>query len=204
VPAAERREQLLKAAREIILRDGVGALNMSALADAVGVTKPIVYKHFQNSEDVIIHILKRYAQGSIDTAAAHVRGAKTIYEFMDGIVESLFEHIKAEGAVARSITNGFSSSERVDAWFLAMQDRFLRVFRHLLQQQGVTEAQSLVGAYALMEMINSTVLEFATKSDHHEKETLKMMVRGALRVLVRGRGAMPKVPRHLLVETATE
>jgi AcrR family transcriptional regulator len=190
--------QLLMTAREIIERDGVGALTMSALADAVGVTKPIVYKHFRNSEDVIIEILEQYARGSIQVSRDRVKGAKTIYEFMDRIVESLFDYIRSEGAIVRSITNGFSSSERIDACFLGMQNRSHQVYRHLLEQQGLTEKKAALAAYALMEMISSTIHEFAPKSDAEDTETLKEMVRGALRVLLRGKGKAPHVPEHLL------
>jgi len=198
IPAAERREQLLDTARTIILKDGAGALTMSALADAVGVTKPIVYKHFGNSEEVVVEILRRYSQASIDYTSVRVSGARTIFDFMDKMIDALFDFIKNEGSLVRSITNGFSSSVKVDAYFLEMQRRSLRVYKHLLTQQGVPEKQASLAAYALIEMINSTITEFADQVDETDRQTLKQIVRGALRVLVRGKNVKPVVPIRII------
>jgi len=117
---------------------------------------------------------------------------------MDRIIDSLFDFIKEEGAVVRSITNGFSSSQNVDACFQDMQGRALRVYRHLLLEQGVPERKATLAAYALMEMINSTITEFAHKSNEEDREMLKEMVRGALRVLIHGKSIKPHVPAHIL------
>lgn len=198
IPAAERREQLLDTARTIILKDGAGALTMSALADAVGVTKPIVYKHFGNSEEVVVEILRRYSQDSIDYTSVRVSGARTIFDFMDKMIDALFDFIKNEGSLVRSITNGFSSSVKVDAYFLEMQRRSLRVYKHLLTQQGVPEKQASLAAYALIEMINSTITEFADQADETDRQTLKQIVRGTLRVLVRGKNVKPVVPIRII------
>lgn len=198
MPSAERRLQLLQTARAIISREGVGALTMSALAEAVGVGKPIVYKHFRNSEDVAIEILTQYARGSVEAASSRVQGAKTVYDFMDRLIDSLFDYIRAEGSVIRSITNGFSSSENVDRCFLSMQNRSLRVYRHLLTQQGVPDSKASLAAYALMEMINSTIMEFAPRSTSEDQETLKQIVRATLQALIGGEGITPHVPFSVL------
>ena len=171
---------------------------MSGLASAVGVGKPIVYKHFRNSEDVVIEILEEYARGSVETASSRVSGAKTVYDFMDRLIESLFDYIRSEGPIIRSITNGFSSSENVDRCFLSMQNRSLRVYRHLLRQQGVSETKASLAAYALMEMINSTIMEFAPKSTDEDEKTLKEIVRATLRALIQGEGTRPRVPFSVL------
>lgn len=198
VPHAERRVQLLDTAREIILCEGVGALNMSALAEAVGVAKPIVYKHFSNAEDVIIALLNEYSQGSIRATAAELRDAETIFAFFDKLVDCLFDYIGKNGAIVRSITNGFSSSAKIDAYFLAIQQRSLRIYRHLLVQQGVAERKAVVAAYAMMEMINTTIPEFASRGDQEDKETFKELVRGVISSLVIGQGTKPEVPLELL------
>jgi AcrR family transcriptional regulator len=44
--AAERRAQLLEVARRLFARDGYRGASMEAIAEAAGVTKPVVYQHF--------------------------------------------------------------------------------------------------------------------------------------------------------------
>jgi AcrR family transcriptional regulator len=44
--AAERRAQLLGVARRLFARDGYRGASMEAIAEAAGVTKPVLYQHF--------------------------------------------------------------------------------------------------------------------------------------------------------------
>jgi len=46
LPAAERRAQLLGVACRLFARDGYRGASMEAIAEAAGVTKPVLYQHF--------------------------------------------------------------------------------------------------------------------------------------------------------------
>ncbi len=46
--AGERREQLLDAAKAIVVADGFHAVSIEAVARAAGITRPIVYGHFRD------------------------------------------------------------------------------------------------------------------------------------------------------------
>ncbi|HUE26487.1 MAG TPA: helix-turn-helix domain-containing protein, partial [Solirubrobacteraceae bacterium] len=48
MPPAERREQLIDAALDVILRHGYGGVSIEAIARTAGVTRPVVYDHFPN------------------------------------------------------------------------------------------------------------------------------------------------------------
>jgi len=202
MPGAERRAQLLDIAREIIRCDGVNALTMEALAEAAGITKPVVYRHFKNSEDVVIEILDEYRLGSIKAAIAVVEGSRTIHEYIDRIIDCLFDYVGENGAIIRSITNGFTSSSSVDAFFLSQQRRTHQVYSDLLLQQGVPEERVPLAAYALMEMINTTINEFAGKTDSAARKTLKDMASATIRSLMHGKGKKPRTPAVLFEELA--
>ncbi len=60
MPRAERRKALLLAARCIVRERGAAALTMQGLADAAGVSKPVVYTHFKNGDAVAIALLDDY------------------------------------------------------------------------------------------------------------------------------------------------
>lgn len=198
MPGAERRIQALAAAREIISKDGIGSLTMSALADAVRVTKPIIYRHFSSSEAVAIALMKDYCEGSTAYSLKCVTGSRTIYEFFDRLIDSLFEYVASEGPLLRSITNGFVSSPKIDAFYLQERDRSVTGYRTLLLEQKVGETEATIGAYALTEMINQAVLEFAPLRDRKHCQILKRMAQGALRTLVAGEGVRPTIPETLL------
>jgi AcrR family transcriptional regulator len=52
-----REREILLCARHLIHESGYVDLNMDSLAEAVGISKPTLYQHFKNKEDVIIHVL---------------------------------------------------------------------------------------------------------------------------------------------------
>lgn len=59
MPPAERREQLLDAALEVIDERGYGGVSMEAIARAAGVTKPVVYDLFGNRGELLMALLER-------------------------------------------------------------------------------------------------------------------------------------------------
>lgn len=56
----ERRRQLLDVAESLLEGSGSDALRMDTLASAAGVTRPVVYSHFDNRDALIIALLERH------------------------------------------------------------------------------------------------------------------------------------------------
>lgn len=71
LPPAERREQLLDAARAVVGRDGVSALTMQAVAKQAGVAKPVLYAVFPAAPELLGALLRReHARGMRQVLAA--------------------------------------------------------------------------------------------------------------------------------------
>jgi AcrR family transcriptional regulator len=60
--AADRREALLDIALELLVESGVSAITMGAVADRAEVTRALVYKHFDNADDLVIELQRREAR----------------------------------------------------------------------------------------------------------------------------------------------
>ena len=136
MPRAERREQLLRIARKIIQRGGIGALTMSALAEESGASKPVVYEHFDNSESVAIALLDIYFATMIDMVDARTSAAETLDEYLSIAIDTQFEFHQKDKLVVRNITNGHSSGNRLNAAFLRLKENSVETLQELLQQQG--------------------------------------------------------------------
>ena len=52
LPAAERREQLLHTAVAVFAEHGYHATSMNDVAEAAGVTKPVLYQHFESKKEL--------------------------------------------------------------------------------------------------------------------------------------------------------
>jgi AcrR family transcriptional regulator len=56
--AAARREQLLDVGLEVFSRNGFHATSMNDVADAAGVTKPVLYQHFASKRELYLALLQ--------------------------------------------------------------------------------------------------------------------------------------------------
>jgi len=56
---AERREQLLDVTKAIVLEQGFHAISIEAVARAAGITRPVVYGHFQDLHGLLEALVER-------------------------------------------------------------------------------------------------------------------------------------------------
>ena len=87
--AAARREQLLDVGLEVFSRNGFHATSMNDVAEAAGVTKPVLYQHFASKRELYLALLHEEgarllrsiaaATGSADSPRAQVEQGFTAY-----------------------------------------------------------------------------------------------------------------------------
>lgn len=58
LPAPQRRQQLLSVARSVLARRGYHGTTMTDIAEAAGVTKPVLYQHFTSKRDLYRTVLE--------------------------------------------------------------------------------------------------------------------------------------------------
>jgi len=58
LPAAARREQLLAVAVEVFAHQGFHGAAMNDIAEAAGVTKPVLYQHFHSKRELYLALLE--------------------------------------------------------------------------------------------------------------------------------------------------
>jgi AcrR family transcriptional regulator len=58
LPAAARREQLLSVALGVFASEGFHGASMNDIADAAGVTKPVLYQHFESKHDLYLALIE--------------------------------------------------------------------------------------------------------------------------------------------------
>jgi AcrR family transcriptional regulator len=75
LPAAARREQLVAMALEMFARQGFHSTSMNDIADAAGVTKPVLYQHFASKRELYLALLEETGQRLLTLIADATRGA---------------------------------------------------------------------------------------------------------------------------------
>ena len=199
MPRAERRNQLLSVARKIVAEGGIATLSMEALAETAGVSKPVVYEHWQNSESVAVALLDAYFNAAVEAVDAAASGAATLGEYLSLAVDAEFEFHTSEVLSPWGITNGYSSSERLNNAYRQLRKITLETFEDLLVQQGVGHNLAEAAGFVLAAMMNSTVYEFGPRPDNLiAKDVLKIMMNGALSAIVPLQEARPRTPERTL------
>src|SRR6201995_864795 len=74
---AERRQQILDAARGIAEADGWAAVTSRRLADAIGYTQPVLYGHFPGGETEIMRTVAPADFGELAAAARSAMEGRT-------------------------------------------------------------------------------------------------------------------------------
>jgi AcrR family transcriptional regulator len=93
LPAARRREQLLEVALEVFARQGYHQASMNEIAEAAGVTKPVLYQHFDSKQELYLELLHDVAdklteavlKGTAEATGPHdqvERGFRAFFEWM--------------------------------------------------------------------------------------------------------------------------
>jgi AcrR family transcriptional regulator len=88
LPAAERRETILRAATEVFAASGYRATKVSDIAAQVGVTEPVIFQNFGSKSALFVAVLER--------AAAEIRASLDHLAGGDDVASALLAHILSD------------------------------------------------------------------------------------------------------------
>jgi AcrR family transcriptional regulator len=94
LPLLERRAVIIEAAGRLFGERGYEATRLDQIATAAGVTKPIVYRHFDSKRDLYLALLDRHSDdlggfvSSIPAEGSIERRLRTVLEVWLGYVEA--------------------------------------------------------------------------------------------------------------------
>jgi len=91
-----KREQILEVAARLFYERGYRATTVDAIADELSVTKPFIYYHFKNKEDILRHLFQRTLSSSlkffsgidIDNGPPSEVLRQLIARFVKGVIDS--------------------------------------------------------------------------------------------------------------------
>lgn len=92
--AEARRAQLIAVAREVFVEDGYDGAGMEAIATRAGVTKPVLYQHFESKKELYLALLgedmaalQSQVESALDSAKTNrqriERGLAAYFAFID-------------------------------------------------------------------------------------------------------------------------
>jgi len=96
---ADRREELLDAALELVAGGDVESVSVDAVADRAGVSRSLVYKHFANRTDILTALYERESSRLHDKLAADVTAARSLEDKYRALCHGSLTAAKERGQI---------------------------------------------------------------------------------------------------------
>ena len=182
MPAPARRERIVAAALEEFAAGGYAATSMGAIAERAGITRAVLYDHFDSKQALYLALLEERNAAFLGHVGARITGSGDPRERMRETIDTVFAFAEQEPASWRLLFGGDVSGEGKPA----------RARRQVHAQ--------LVGAVAALLAADAE----AAGIEPAAREAMVEMLIAALRGAVEWRAQNPGVERDLLVDAAME
>ena len=109
-----RRELLLEVAESILASQGSDALRMDNLARTAGVTRPVVYEHFSNRDDLIVALLERHGRRLGEGESRTHEAEASFPDFLVAATRAYLETALRHGPAMRALVSGERMSPAIE------------------------------------------------------------------------------------------
>ena len=103
LPRDQRRIQLLDAASEVFSSKGYHAAAMDDIADAAGVSKPVLYQHFPSKLDLYLALLDQSCDRLVDVVGEALASTDNNADRVIATVAAFYEFISSTGGEFRFV-----------------------------------------------------------------------------------------------------
>lgn len=177
LPAAERRHQLLATALATFAREGYHEASMNDIADAAGVTKPVLYQHFGSKRELFLEVLRDVGgelRGRVREAAV---GAPSPHLQVQRGFEAWFRWVDEQ---RDGFTVLFAGDVRRDPEFVAEASKVERQIADLIADlivvDGLSEERRRLLAYGIVGLGESTCRRWLAKEIELDADDLAAQV----------------------------
>ena len=134
LPRSARRRQLLGAAQEVFVAQGYHAAAMDDIADAAGVSKPVLYQHFPSKLELYLALLDQHSEAMVDAVRVALDSTTDNKLRVAATIEAYFRFVDEDGGAFRlvfesDLVNQPAVRERVDGVTVACAELISEVIR---------------------------------------------------------------------------
>ena len=170
-----RIDQLLDVAKQMILRDGLQAFTMEALARSAVVSSPLVYNYFSSRQALLQSLLEREYKITGSALFLDVMNAKSFEEVIRMFVANNFDH-HAPGNIVHML---LSQPEIADIIKPLRKEESVRTARYLVENTAKTYKLTIEQAQLAITMSSGASIaaaEWATMAKVNRNHALDMVV----------------------------
>lgn len=171
---AERRAALIAAAAELVANESPDSISMESVAAHAGVSRPLVYKHFANRDELLAAVFRREAAKLDAEIAAAVEAAPTFEGKIRALISSVLEAEATRGEFFATLgpvgvgDAGFRSEQR------KRDRRTVRFFgRIAMAEFDLTEAEANSAMSILLSGIESVRAQWRARPNGERRRFLE-------------------------------
>lgn len=181
----ERHSQLIETARRIVLQAGTDSLTLSRLAEEGGVSKPVVYDHFESRSALLAAL---YADYDLRQSEIMQEGLATCPPTLDQrasvIARCYVECVLTEGKEIPGVAAALSGSHEMEAVRRSYQNRFIAKCRDVLEPLSRRGTIPAAAFWAMMGAADGLAAAAATGDITKDEAVEELM--NAIRFMVDG------------------
>jgi AcrR family transcriptional regulator len=151
LPAARRRQQLLDVSLRVFAERGFHPTSMNDLAEAAGVTKPVLYQHFNSKRELYLELLDTVGgrlQDAIVTATASADGPRQqVEQGFTAYFRFVAEHQEAFQVL---FGGGTRRDEEFASYVRRVEDAIAGAISALIEVEGLPDEDRRLLAYGIV------------------------------------------------------
>lgn len=157
LPAARRRQQLLEVALHVFGEQGFHPASMNDVAEAAGVTKPVLYQHFRSKRDLYRQVLTDVGAQLLDAITKATTAAQSPRHQVELGFIAYFRFVEANEAAFRVLFGGGTRrDEEFAAQVAEVEGAIAEAIATLIEVEGLTNAQRRQLAHGLVGLAEGT------------------------------------------------
>ena len=189
---AYRRDSLLDAAANMVASGNVETVSMETVAQAAGVSRALVYKHFANRHDLISSLYERESAHLDAELAAEVRATSDLAGMLRALVRGAIAAQASRGATLAALSSG---GGRTSTQRDVQRQRDGRTLRHFTNQAAaefnVDELNARAGVALVLGSIPTVLARWRLRptpeNAAHLEDAFVTMAIGGMKEMARNR-----------------
>jgi AcrR family transcriptional regulator len=157
LPASERRSQLLEVALGEFAAHGYHLTSMNQVAEAAGVTKPVLYQHFRSKKALYRELLEDVSTRLADAIAEATRAAEGPRQQVEAGLRSYFAYVTEHRAAATILYGG---GDRRDGEFAdairRVEETIVELITPLIRVEGLDDEGRRLLAHGVVGLTEGT------------------------------------------------
>jgi AcrR family transcriptional regulator len=167
----ERRQSLIDTAWSLLAQGGPKAVTIDSIVTALGITRPIFYRHFSDRVDLLVALYRQYADQMARRQQAIIFGhSGSLEELLRVTLLDYFDIVAEHGAAIRPLIEAALDDPRMASERALLRERMLTMWESAVSRHAGEELRRLVvsdpglrvALGTLIEMLLAAVVEGAT------------------------------------------